>query len=257
MTTTALAPAAQHDASHAHRSRQSLLIVDDDVEIRTLLAEQLEAAGYAVFKAADGIEMFTVLGAHQIDLVILDLNLPGEDGLALCRESRSRRNIPVIMLTARSEPIDRVIGLEVGADDYLTKPFEPRELIARVRSVMRRAYQPLSAPEAPAPKRANFRGWGLDFENRRLTDSKGRIVMLSGGEFSLLKFFVEHANEILTREQLLTVGLQASAGDSSGQRADLQISRLRHKLSDNARSPELIMTVRGQGYVLAAAVTFE
>jgi two-component system OmpR family response regulator len=235
----------------------ALLIVDDDVEIRTLLAEQLEKAGYTVHTAANGAEMFAVLGRSTIDLIILDLNLPGEDGLFLCRETRSRRNVPIIMLTARSEAVDRVIGLEVGADDYVTKPFEPRELVARVRSVMRRTYATNSPPESHSPRRARFRGWTLNFETRRLTDPSGRVVMLSGAEFSLLKFFVEHPNDVLTREQLLTVASNPGSVDSASQRADLQISRLRHKLGDAARSADLIMTVRSQGYVLAASVTFE
>jgi two-component system OmpR family response regulator len=238
-------------------NRHTLLIVDDDREIRSLLAEQLEEAGYTVETAASGAEMFTFLNSTPIDLIILDLNLPGEDGLSLCRETRSRRNVPIIMLTARSQAVDRVIGLEVGADDYVTKPFEPRELVARVRSVMRRAYLQSGAPEAQPAKRARFRGWTLDFESRRLMDTKGRIVMLSGAEFSMLKFFVEHANEVLTREQLLNVASNPGPADSSSQRVDLQISRLRHKLGDDARSAELIMTVRSHGYVLAAAVTFE
>jgi two-component system, OmpR family, response regulator len=238
-------------------NRQTLLIVDDDREIRSLLAEQLEKVGYTVQTAANGAEMFSFLNSTAIDLIILDLNLPGEDGLFLCRETRSRRNVPIIMLTARSEAVDRVIGLEVGADDYITKPFEPRELVARVRSVMRRAYLQSGVPESHPPKRARFRGWTLDFESRRVMDIKGRIVMLSGAEFSLLKFFVEHANEVLTREQLLTVASNPGSVDSSSQRVDLQISRLRHKLGDDARSAELIMTVRSHGYVLAATVTLE
>jgi two-component system OmpR family response regulator len=241
----------------AVRAQQTLLIVDDDFEIRSLLAEQLEAAGYLALSASNGAEMFAALSASPVDLIILDLNLPGEDGLSLCRESRTRRNIPIIMLTARSEALDRVIGLEVGADDYVTKPFEPRELLARVRSVMRRAYPAPETAEPAAAKKAVFRGWTLDFETRRLSDANGRVVMLSGGEFSLLKFFVEHPNQVLSRDQLLTVGSHAAVTDNSGQRADLQISRLRQKVADNARSPDLIMTVRSQGYVLAAAVTFE
>jgi two-component system OmpR family response regulator len=245
-------------SASAARPRQTLLIVDDDIEIRTLLAEQLETAGYTILTASGGVEMFSALNNARIDLIILDLNLPGEDGLSLCRESRSRGNTPVIMLTARGEAIDRVIGLEVGADDYITKPFEPRELLARVRSVMRRSYLSPTSPEALAPKRASFRGWTLDFENRRLTDAKGRVVMLSGGEFSLLKFLVEHPNEVLTREQLLTVTGQPLAPEgSSGQRADLQISRLRNKLNDNARSAGLIMTIRGQGYIFSTPVVYE
>jgi two-component system OmpR family response regulator len=259
MTTTLLSEARSPTGTAVPPTTQkTLLIVDDDEEIRTLAAETLVKAGYLVLSVADGPQMFTVLGTQPVDLIVLDLNLPGEDGLSLCRTSRSHRNIPIIMLTARSEPIDRVIGLEVGADDYLTKPFEPRELLARVRSVLRRSYLPLGPQEAAPPKRATFRGWTLDFENRRLSDSTGHVVMLSGNEFSLLKFLVEHANQVLTREQLLTLAAHPALLDGSAQRvADLQISRLRNKLNDDARAPQLIMTVRGQGYVLAASVTFE
>lgn len=236
---------------------KTLLVVDDDEDIRTLVAEPLSKAGYHVVAAEDGPSMFAALSAQQVDLIVLDLNLPGDDGLSLCRMMRGR-DIPIIMLTARGEAIDRVIGLEVGADDYITKPFEPRELVARVRSVLRRTYAPMAPHEPSAPKRAHFQGWTLDFENRRLSDPKGRVVILSGNEFSLLKFLVEHANEVLTREQLLTLTSDPALMDGSAQRvADLQISRLRHKLSDNARASQLIMTVRGKGYVLAAAVAVE
>jgi two-component system OmpR family response regulator len=248
-------PASEQYRIHQH----CILVVDDDPDIRTLVAEHLQKSDYLVVTACDGPTMLTALDTHPVELVILDLNLPGEDGLSLCRETRRRRDVPIIILTARSEAIDRVIGLEVGADDYLTKPFDPRELTARVRSVMRRAYMPLKSQEPP-PKRAMFRDWILDFENRRLIKNTNRVVLLSGSEFSLLKFFVEHANEILTRDQILTLTTTLSPQDTgySAQRvADLQISRLRHKLDDNARASELIMTVRGQGYVLAAAVTFE
>src|SRR5882672_4412042 len=183
----------QTETIAARPPQQTLLVVEDDEEIRMLLAQQLTKAGYLVLTAWDGPTMFTALNAHTVDLILLDLNLPGEDGLSLCRSTRSRLNIPIIMLTARSDAIDRIIGLEVGADDYIIKPFEPRELVARVRSVLRRAYAPMGPQEPPPPKRAIFRGWALDFENRRLTDPKGRVVMLSGNEFSLLKFLVEHA----------------------------------------------------------------
>jgi two-component system OmpR family response regulator len=237
-----------------------VLVVDDDPEIRDLVAELLQKSDYSVVTASDGATMFAALDAHPVELIILDLNLPGEDGLSLCRESRIRRNIPIVMLTARGEAVDRVIGLEVGADDYIAKPFDPRELTARVRSVMRRAYSPLKPPEPAPPRRAMFRDWTLDFENRRLVKGANRVVMLSGSEFSLLKFFVEHPNQILTREQILTLTTSAvpqETGYSVQRVADLQVSRLRHKLSDNARASELIMTVRGEGYVLAASVTYE
>src|ERR1700692_3397560 len=213
---------------------QTLLVVEDDEEIRMLLAQQLTKAGYLVLTASDGPTMFAALNAHPVDLIVLDLNLPGEDGLSLCRSTRSRRDIPIIMLTARSEAIDRIIGLEVGADDYVSKPFDPREFLARVRSVLRRTSATPGPQEAAPPKRAVFRGWTLDFTNRRLTDAKGRAVILSGAEFSLLKFLVEHANQVLTREQLLTLTSHPVATDGAAQRvADLQISRLRQKLDDD------------------------
>jgi two-component system OmpR family response regulator len=251
-STLPLAPVA------ARSTKQTLLVVDDDADIRTLLAEWLTQGGYHVLTAGDGATMFSTLESRVVHLIVLDLNLPNEDGLSLCGQARRRRNIPIIMLTARSEPIDRVIGLEVGADDYITKPFEPRELVARVRSVMRRAYGPSESFEVPPPKQATFRGWTLDFANRRLTDPKSRVVMLSGNEFSLLKFLVEHANEVLTREQLLTLAPHPHLSEGAAQRAaDLQVSRLRQKLNDDARASQLIMTVRGQGYVLAAEVKLE
>lgn len=251
---------AQAETGAARPSQQAVLVVEDDEELRVLMAQQLTKAGYLVLTAGDGPGMFAALNSHSIDLIVLDLNLPGEDGLSLCRNTRTHRNIPIIMVTARSEPVDRVIGLEVGADDYISKPFDPREFLARVRSVLRRTSAAIGPQEPPPPKRACFRGWTLDFANRRLTDAKGRVVILSGAEFSLLKFLVEHANKVLTRDELLTLTSHpASTTDGAAQRlADLQISRLRQKLDDDeARATELIMTVRGQGYVLATEVTFE
>src|SRR5882762_12004266 len=158
----------QTDTGATRPVHQTILVVEDDEEIRVMVAQQLTKAGYLVLTASDGPTMFTALNAHTVDLILLDLNLPGEDGLSLCRETRSRRNVPIIMLTARSDAIDRVIGLEVGADDYITKPFEPRELVARVRSVLRRTYAPAGVQESAPPRRAIFQGWTLDFENRRL-----------------------------------------------------------------------------------------
>lgn len=253
-------PQAETQAAPLRPGQHMILVVDDDPEIRSLVAAHLQKYDYTVVTASDGVSMFAVLDKQPIELVILDLNLPGEDGLSLCRESRKRWNIPIVMLTARGEAVDRVIGLEVGADDYIAKPFDPRELTARVRSVMRRAYSPLKPPEPAPPKRALFRDWTLDFENRRLIRGENRVVMLSGSEFSLLKFFVEHPNEILTRDQILTLtttDVPHDTGYSVQRVADLQVSRLRQKLSDNARASELIMTVRGEGYVLAASVTYQ
>lgn len=233
-----------------------LLMVDDDVDIRSMLAEQLSKAGYLVSTAGNGHEMRRVLERERVDLIVLDLNLPGEDGLTLCRDLRARSNTPVIMLTARSEPIDRVLGLEMGADDYLAKPFEPRELLARIRNVLRRAEALPSNLEAPSVGEAKFAGWTLDLRKRHLVDPAGRVVVLSGAEFRLLRVFVMNANRVLSREQL--VALSSGRAYESQQRAiDLQVSRLRHKLGDDQAESALIKTVRNEGYVFAAAVTLE
>ena len=233
-----------------------ILVVDDDREIRTLLAEYLDANGFRTLTAAEGAGMWRRLDGARVDLVVLDLSLPGEDGLTLCRTLRARSNLPVIMLTARGEAIDRILGLEMGADDYMAKPFEPRELIARIRNVLRRtqALPPNLFP--PEAKRMNFAGWGLDLSARHLVGPQGIVVMLSGAEFRLLKVFLEHPNRVLSRDQLLnfTKGRDADPFDRS---IDLQVSRLRQKLGEDAKVPALLKTVRNEGYVLAAPVTVE
>ncbi len=244
-----------YDMNEDYRMHR-LLIVDDDADIRTLLAEQLSRYGYRISTASQGREMRAVLAQEHIDLIVLDLNLPHEDGLTLCRELRARSQTPVIMLTARSEAFDRVLGLEMGADDYLVKPFEPRELLARIRNVLRRT-EALPANLAPlAIRRACFLGWQFDLERRHLVDPAGRVIMLSGTEFRLLRVLISHANKVLTREQLASL---TSRRDYDGQdrTIDLQISRLRHKFGAGSESEALIKTVRNEGYVLAAAVTLE
>jgi two-component system OmpR family response regulator len=231
-----------------------ILIVDDDRDIRSLLAEQLEEAGYRVSTAGDGVEMRGRLSRSAADLIILDLNLPREDGLTLCRQLRAKSNTPVIMLTARGEPIDRIVGLEMGADDYLPKPFEPRELLARIRSVLRRAQALPENLEPLAARKTLFNGWTFDLEQRHLIDPDGRVVMLSGAEFRLLRVLIQHANRVLSREQLLALG-GVRQTESLDRAVDLQISRLRNKLRDDPRAPGLIKTVRSEGYVLSASVT--
>lgn len=234
-------------------SASRLLIVDDDADIRSLLAEQLVEAGFAVSTAANGEQMRSVLGASQMDLVVLDLNMPREDGLALCRDLRSRSALPVIMLTARSASIDRIVGLEMGADDYVTKPFEPRELIARIRNVLRRTAATAES-EAPGSGRMKFGEWIFDLDKRHLVHDSGRVVSLSGADYRLLRAFTAEPNRVLAREYLVS----RSSGKAYGsqQRAiDLQISRLRHKLGDDQAESPLIKTVRNEGYVLAASVT--
>ncbi|WP_129781964.1 response regulator [Peristeroidobacter soli] len=237
-------------------SGHRLLVVDDDNDIRLMLAEQLSKAGYSVSTASNGQEMRRTLDREHADLIVLDLNLPREDGLALCRELRSRASTPVIMLTARSEPIDRVLGLEMGADDYLTKPFEPRELLARIRNVLRRTHSLPANLQAISGGVAQFSGWTLDLQKRHLIDPRGRVVVLSGAEFRLLRVFISHPNRVLTREQL--VSLSTGRPYESQHRAiDLQVSRLRHKLGDDQAESALIKTVRNEGYVLAAAVSMK
>lgn len=233
-----------------------ILVVDDDREIRTLLADYLDGNGFRTFTASSGIEMRKILDASRIDLVVLDLTLPGEDGLTLCRNLRAQSSLPVIMLTARSEPLDRILGLEMGADDYLAKPFEPRELYARIRSVLRRT-NALPPNMMTAEARAMvFDTWRLDLLARHLVTADGTVVALSGAEFRLLKVFLEHPNRVLNRDQLLelTHGREADPFDRS---VDIQISRLRQKLGDDARTPRILKTVRNEGYVLAAVVTID
>ncbi len=233
-----------------------ILVVDDDHEIRNLLAEYLNSNGFKTFTATNGIDMRRVLAESRIDLIVLDLTLPGEDGLTLCRTLRNQSNIPVIMLTARGEPLDRILGLEMGADDYLAKPFEPRELFARIRSVLRRTQALPPNMALPTAKLLHFSGWALDLTARHLLSQEGVVVALSGAEFRLLKVFLEHPNRVLNRDQLLelTQGRESEPFDRS---VDLQISRLRQKLGEDARTPAIIKTVRNEGYVLAATVTPE
>lgn len=231
-----------------------ILVLDDDRDIRELLAEYLDANGYRTLAAADGVEMWRVLETHHPDLLVLDLNLPGEDGLALCRKLRVKSSLPIIMLTARGDPVDRILGLEMGADDYLTKPFEPRELLARIRSVLRRTQLPQAQSESPPTGRLCFAGWTLDLQARHLLNAEDVVISLSGGEFRLLRIFLEHPNRVLSRDHLLnlTKGRDADPFDRS---IDLQVSRLRQKLGDDAKSPQLIKTFRNEGYLLAAQVT--
>ena len=230
-----------------------ILIVDDDAEIRTLLRDYLHKQGYRVRTAANGREMRAAMSPARPDLVILDLMLPGEDGLSLCRDLRAGSDLPVIMLTARGDEADRIVGLEMGADDYLPKPFSPRELLARVKSVLRRAR---ALPDNLKPDEATafrFAGWTLNIATRDLTSPTGVVVALSGTEFRLLRVLLDHPNRVLTRDQL--VNFMMSRDASPFDRAiDVQVSRLRHRLEDDAREPLLIKTVRSQGYVFAADV---
>ena len=229
---------------------QRILVVDDDAELRALLESYLGSQGYAVAAVADGHAMRRALAGQSFDLIILDLMLPGEDGLALCRELRSQSKISILMLTARGDELDRIIGLEMGADDYLPKPFHPRELLARIRSILRRVQD--SPGEAPA-RALRFAGWTLDIGMRHLLGADGVAVPLSTGEFRLLHALAESANRVMSRDRLMDVlsGREAGPFDRS---VDVMISRLRRRLGDDAREPTLIKTIRNEGYVLAAPV---
>ena len=228
-----------------------ILIVDDDPELRALLRDYLGGNGFEVDLAEDGAAMRKAMAAAAPDLVILDLMLPGEDGLALCRALRAESSLPILMLTARGEDTDRIVGLEMGADDYLPKPFNPRELLARIRSILRRAGEN-AAREAPARALA-FAGWTLDLGARHLVGSDGVVVPISNGEFKLLRAFAESPFRVLTRDQLMDVlaGREAGPFDRS---VDVMVHRLRRRLDDDAREPQLIKTVRSEGYMLAADV---
>jgi two-component system OmpR family response regulator len=237
-------------------STSTILIVDDDRDIRTLLADYLESNSYRALCAADGQAMWKMLDEAKPDLVVLDLNLPGDDGLTLCRKLRAQSTLPVIMLTARGEPLDRILGLEMGADDYLPKPFEPRELLARIRSVLRRSNAMPSGGAADKAQQMRFSNWTLDLTARHLLNPDGIVIMLSGAEFRLLKVFLEHPNRVLNRDQLLNL-TQGRDADPFDRSIDIQISRLRQKLGEDARVPQIIKTVRNGGYVLAGQVTVE
>lgn len=225
-----------------------ILVVDDDREIRDLLARFLRRHGFRVTAAADGREMFEALATGRIQLIVLDLMLPGEDGLSLCRRVRGASDVPIVMLTALGEDTDRIVGLEMGADDYLAKPFNPRELLARVRAVLRRA-QSRSEP-VQTGRQIAFSGWMLDAGTRGVTAPDGTPVALTAGEFDLLLALAERPGRVLSRDQLLdlTRGREAGPFDRS---IDVQVSRLRRKLGEHHMEPELIKTVRGGGYMLA------
>ena len=230
-----------------------ILIVDDDRDIRSLLADYLQTNGYQALTADGGVAMRKILESSHVDLIVLDLNMPGEDGLTLCRNLRAQSTIPIIMLTARSEPLDRILGLEMGADDYLPKPFEPRELLARIRSVLRRSQALPTSQDGASVQSLRFSGWTLDLTARHLINPQGVVIMLSGAEFKLLNIFLEHPNRVLNRDQLLNM-TQGRDADPFDRSIDIQISRLRQKLGEDARAPQIIKTVRNGGYVLATTV---
>jgi two-component system OmpR family response regulator len=230
-----------------------ILVVDDDLEIRTLLGNYLQEHGYRVSTAADGGGMWRILARNRVDLIILDLMLPGDDGLVLCRKLRADREIPVIMLTALGETTDRIVGLEMGADDYLPKPFEPRELLARMKAVLHRSRTLPGADQTRMSGKIRFADWTLDTNARHLLSPEGVVVPLSGGELSLLSVFLSHPDHVLSRDQLLELARGREAGPFE-RSIDVQVGRLRRRLGDDGKEPRIIKTVRNAGYVLAVAV---
>jgi len=233
-----------------------ILVVDDDAEIRSLLGEYLRKNGCKATVVADGKAMWTALSRGKVDLIVLDLMLPGEDGLELCRKLRADSDTPVIMLTARGEETDRIVGLEIGADDYLAKPFSARELLARIKSVLRRTRSLPRNLRAEEARAIAFAGWRLDTVARHLISPDGVLTSLSGAEFRMLRIFLGHPNHVLSRDQLMVLshGREAEPFDRS---IDNQVSRLRHRLGEDPADPKIIKTVRGEGYVLAVPVEVE
>jgi two-component system OmpR family response regulator len=235
--------ASANEAAH-------LLVVDDDRETCDLIRGFFERHGYRVSAAHDEAGMMDRLRRHAVDLIILDVMLPGRDGLQLCRDLRARSNIPIIMVTAINEPADRIVGLELGADDYVAKPFEPRELLARVRAVTRRLE---AKPEEPSAQAYSFSGWVLDPGRRVLRAPDGVIVSLTTAEFDLLVVFVAHPQRTLSRDRLLDL-TQGHASQAFDRSIDILVSRLRRKLGDNSSEAKMIVTVRGGGYMFSPAV---
>ncbi|MGO4222182.1 response regulator [Lysobacter sp. TAF61] len=234
-----------------------ILVVDDDHDIRSMVAEYLRKNGFRTSLAADGREMRAILDTNAVDLIVLDVMMPGDDGLVLSRNLRTSKHkaIPIILLTARDDATDRIIGLEMGADDYVTKPFSSRELLARINAVIRRTRMlPPNLQVTEASRLLEFGQWRLDTTARHLLDQQGTAVALSGAEFRLLRVFLDHPQRVLSRDQLLslTQGREAELFDRS---IDLLVSRLRQRLKDDPREPAYIKTVRSEGYVFSLPVT--
>lgn len=244
---------APPDAGASGVSTTHLLVVDDDVEITRLLSRYFGAHGFRVSSVGDGVQMRQVLATQQVDIVMLDLGLPGEDGLALTRHLREHWHGPVIIITGRGETVDRVVGLELGADDYVAKPFDLRELLARVRSVLRRAGDATAVPSPRKSARRCFEGYALDMQSHSLSDPLGHDIALTTGEFALLRTLVEHPGQVLSRDQLMSHvhGREAGPFDRA---IDVQIGRLRRKIEADPARPKLIKSVRGAGYLFASTV---
>ncbi len=228
-----------------------VLLVEDDHEISDLVSRFLRANHIRVSSVGDGSEMDRALKDNRVDLLVLDVMLPGEDGLSICRRLRANSNMPVVMLTAKSEDVDRVVGLEIGADDYVTKPFNPRELLARIRAVLRRGTTEAAA--IPMGSILEFDGWRLDPNIRQLNSPDGARVALTGAEFTLLLAFCERPRRVLSRDQLIDI-TQGRAPGPFDRSIDVLVSRLRQKMEKDPRDPVLIQTIRSGGYMFSPEV---
>ncbi|WP_342109472.1 response regulator [Methylobacterium sp. SI9] len=229
-----------------------ILVVEDDREISTLIARYLRGNDCRVTLAGDGSEMDRALTESRIDLIVLDLMLPGEDGLSLCRRLRETSQIPILILTAKSEDVDRILGLELGADDYLTKPFNPRELLARIRAILRRVAA--EAPDTDDRRRLHFSGWTLDISLRQVLSPEGARIAITGAEFDLLHALCLRPGRVLSRDQLLDLTQGRAAGPFE-RSIDVLISRIRQKIERDTRNPEFIRTIRSGGYLFTPEVT--
>ena len=240
-----------------------IIVVDDDTQVRSSLRARFEKDGFTVLEAGEGPQMRAHLAAGDVNLITLDLTLGREDGFALAREIRAQRNVPIIMISAKADEVDRVVGLELGADDYITKPFSPREVMARVRAVLRRyeaapvapptAVGSVATPTAPAGKRLGFAGGTLDCGRRELTAASGELVDLTTAEFNLLEMFLERPQRVLTRDEIMNL-LKGHDWSPLDRSVDSAVARLRKKVEPDADRPHYIKTVRGIGYVFTGDV---
>ena len=226
----------------------NILVVEDDRETRTLIAKYLRNNSCNVTAVSDGREMSRAMADHRVDLIILDVMLPGEDGLSLCRKVRSEAQTPIIMLTARGEDVDRIVGLEMGADDYLAKPFNPRELLARINAVLRRQASAQAASSIEGASTLAFEGWRIDLRLRELRNPEGARVAVTSAEFDLLRTFCERPGRVLSRDSLLDLTQGRNTG-SFERSIDVLVSRIRRKIEPNPQDPTIIKTVRSGGYL--------
>jgi two-component system, OmpR family, response regulator len=234
-------------------SQTRILVVDDDPQIRIMLSRFLSEHGLAVTQAKDGEELLSNLDREAYDLIVLDIMMPGVDGMSLCRTIRTTSAIPIILLTAVSSETDRIVGLEVGADDYMIKPFNPRELLARIRAVLRRANGGAEATQESAGSACRFDGWTIDVKRRTLSNPQGVLIELTSNEFDLLAVFVQKPQTVLSRDQLLDLA-HGKFSNQLDRSIDVQISRLRRKIETNAQSPQIIKTMRNEGYIFTARI---